>query len=67
MGARSNKLADRLSPAALAKRQARIDARKTVATDLMDKHNQVARLAVSTAVVLRRGFFGRLKWLLIGR
>jgi hypothetical protein len=51
----------------LAKRAAKITARATVAQALYSNQNELAAAVMGIFSVLKRGFFGRLKWLLLGR
>lgn len=60
-------LADKLNPNEAAKREVRIEARRTVAQQLSREHAITRGMANVALFVLRRGFFGRLKWLLFGR
>ena len=65
--ANQGKLKDRMNTHQTEKRVERIEARKTVAQQLSIEHARTRGIAVASYSVLRRGFFGRLKWLLLGR
>lgn len=60
-------LCKRLTPAQLEARAATIIARRTVAQKLAIGTAQAMGRANFALGILGRGFFGRLKWLLIGR
>lgn len=57
-------LNERFSQAALGKRDVKIWARRTVADKILASQSMMARTLGS---FFKRGFFGRLKWLFIGR
>lgn len=57
---RLRSLSGRLTPAQQQKRQARIGARATMARQLIE-------FAYRQTTPLRRGFLGRMKWLVFGR
>lgn len=61
-------LKDRLSKFQLAKRTEKVEARRTVA-ELLEKRQKafMAGVAMSLAAYFNRGFFGRMKWVLVGR
>ena len=60
-------LTHRLNPHQQARRDIRIEARKTIAQQLSREHAITRGIAATTLSVLRRGLWGRLKWLLFGR
>lgn len=60
-------LCKRLSPAQLEARAANIIARRTIAQNLARGTAQAMGRANFALAILGRGFFGRLKWLVIGR
>lgn len=60
------KLKDRLNPAQQAKRQTRIQARRTVAMELGQQQAITRGMTNYVLQVLGQGFWGRLKWLLFG-
>lgn len=58
---------DRMNAHQAERREQRIEARRTVAQQLSREHAITRGIAATSLNVLRRGFFGRLKWLLFGR
>jgi hypothetical protein len=60
-------LDQRLSIHQQQKREARIMGRKTNAQRLSTEHAILTGTLNSVLALLRRGFFGRLKWLVLGR
>lgn len=56
-------LQDRMTPEQLRQRAATTDVRMGISVE----HAKTRGLAVGCAMILRRGFFGRLKWLLRGK
>ncbi len=56
-------LEDRMTDARLAARETKREYRQTVSLE----HAKTRGVAVACWSVLKRGFFGRLKWLLTGR
>lgn len=57
-------LKERISKYRMAKRNIRIAARRTVAEQLIARHNMIA---IAMQNLLGRSFFGRLKWVATGR
>lgn len=57
----------RKTPQALVNRDAKILARRTVADHLNMSLAQVVRVVNIHSSMLSRGFFGRLKWLVMGK
>ena len=51
----------------LEKRAAKIQARHTVAQQISLEHAKTRGLVIACLTLLNRGFFGRLKWLFLGR
>lgn len=65
--ANQRKLRDRMNDHQAEKRIERIQARSTVAQQLSLEHAKTRGIAVAAYSVLRRSFWGRLRWLLSGR
>ena len=61
------KVEDRMNAHQADRRQARIQARRTVAEQISREHAITRGVVGQIIGVLQRGFFGRLKWLLFGR
>jgi hypothetical protein len=64
---RLKRLKDRISKGQQTRRELRIEARRTVATELARGIARSMGQSVMLTEPLRRGFFGRLKWLVAGR
>lgn len=60
-------MTERMSAAQLAKREKRVEDRGMFRTQISREHAITRGIAVSVLQVMRRGFFGRLKWVLFGR
>ena len=60
-------LSRRLSPAEATKRSVRMSNRQNQRVSVAQAIGETRAIAVAAYSVLRRGFFGRLKWLLFGK
>jgi len=60
-------LSEKLSDAQMARRMNRIEGRRTVAEHLSRTQALQGTVLQGHHNLLRRGFFGRLKWMLFGR
>lgn len=61
------KLNRRLTPVQMARREMKTSARRTVAEQLVAVQTGQSRVLMGHHALLRRGIFGRMKWMLFGR
>ena len=60
-------LEDRMNKQELEKRAAKIEARRTFAQQISVEHAKTRGIAVVAYSVVQRSFWGRFKWLILGK